>query len=89
MSIFGAPAAGAPEFDASNQLEGSNEPVILSEAKDHLATLDPLKMILRSAQDDSLVLHATMTMLVISTLGMTICMVLRAGVRRVATFPAA
>ena len=29
-----------------------NTPVILSEAKDHLATLDPLKMILRYAQDD-------------------------------------
>ena len=30
-------------------------PVILGGAKDHLATLDRLKMILRSAQDDSLV----------------------------------
>ena len=27
--------------------------VILSAAKDHLATLDPLKMILRCAQDDT------------------------------------
>ena len=36
----------------SGRLERS---VILSEAKDHLAMLDGLKMILRSAQDDSLV----------------------------------
>ena len=36
----------------TGRLEG---PVILSEAKDHLATLDPLKMILRFAQDDGLV----------------------------------
>ena len=34
------------------KVEDPNEPVILSEAKDHLATLDPLKMILRCAQDD-------------------------------------
>ncbi len=30
----------------------SEPPVILSEAKDHLATLDPCKKILRFAQDD-------------------------------------
>ncbi len=30
-----------------------NELVILSEAKDHLATLDPRKKILRFAQDDT------------------------------------
>ena len=31
------------------------QPVILSEAKDHIATLEFLKMILRFAQDDSFV----------------------------------
>jgi len=31
-----------------------NELVILSAAKDHLAPLDPRKMILRRAQDDKL-----------------------------------
>ena len=35
------------------EVEGSKVHVILSEAKDHLATLDSLKMILRYAQDDS------------------------------------
>ena len=45
-----------PLLDASNERserEGSKGLVILSEAKDHLATLDPLEMILRFAQDDS------------------------------------
>jgi hypothetical protein len=32
---------------------GTAKPVILSEAKDHLATLDPLEKILRFAQDDT------------------------------------
>ena len=35
-------------------MERRKAAVILGEAKDHLATLDPLKMILRCAQDDSL-----------------------------------
>ena len=60
-------------------LYASNDPperwkaaVILSEAKDHLATLDPLKMILRFAQDESQRSSlCTMTVTVLPTLGIT------------------
>ena len=50
----GCPCAVVPDSgEWLNKVEGSNRPVILSEAKDHLATLDHLKMILRFAQDDT------------------------------------
>ena len=44
----------SPGFLAFNEPpEKGKASLILNEAKDHLATLDPLKMILRFAQDDS------------------------------------
>ena len=47
------PRPGPPLDASTNPSEGSKEPVILSEAKDHLEMIEPRKMILRSAQDDS------------------------------------